>query len=115
MAEAARVGVVSSPRHEAWIERALETRMVTMLASETPDIKGILDNYQATGIRTVIVDDDVIGESDEMQDELCKWLKTHSRSSTAWSRIAGSRIFCFAANVGTPSGASTSSARSPRA
>ena len=78
MAEAARVGVVSSPRHEAWIERALETRMVTMLASETPDIKGILDNYQATGIRTVIVDDDVIGESDEMQDELCKWLKTHS-------------------------------------
>ena len=78
MAEAARVGVVSSPRHEAWIEKALETRMVTMLASETPDIKGILDNYQATGIRTVIVDDDVIGESDEMQDELCKWLKTHS-------------------------------------
>ena len=78
MAEAARVGVVSSPRHEAWIEKALETRMVTMLASENPDIKGILDNYQATGIRTVIVDDDVIGESDEMQDELCKWLKTHS-------------------------------------
>lgn len=77
MSEEKRVGVVSSERNARWLEDVLSDRL-TSAARDGGSLGEILGYYQATNVRTIVVDDDVIYGNPEAEETLATWAKGHA-------------------------------------